>query len=203
MPSLLSLLAAVLLSPKRIYRTTDRCWDSEAGAESQGDWIRKQKRQKKKKKKSLTKTSHFTAHIAHASLHGERKGSLNPARQMSGVLFRALLEAAQALHRGGNTLQETMDNFTTKILAGTVWGRKMHVQSRRPWNLTFLVLRPLIIKHKVLVLLMLSHEGSLWIGGVPGFLFLHAHTLFQRLSGFHKATNLIFLYATPPHINIP
>lgn len=60
----------------------------------------------------------------------------------------------------------------------------------------------LIIKYKVLAFLMLSHYGSLWIGGVLGFLFLHTHTLFQRLFDFHKAMNLTFLCVTPLHIKI-
>lgn len=80
---------------------------------------------------------------------------------------------------------------------------KKDVSSRkRALKSSFLSIKvTLIIKHKVLAFLMLSHEGSLWIGGVLGFLFLHTPTLFQRLFDFHKAMNLTFLRVTLLHIN--
>lgn len=159
MPSLLLLLAAVLLSPKRIYRTTDRCWDSEAVAESQRDWIRKQKRQKKKKKrrKSPTKTSHFIAHTTHASLHGEEEREPEPPmadvrRSVSGTpggRSGSVLRSATGNHGELHCKNPSRDTV-----------RKKDVSSgKRALKSSLLGIRvTVIIKHKVLVFLMLSHE---------------------------------------------
>lgn len=77
---------------------------------------------KKKKRKSPTKTSHFTAHIAHASLHGERKREPEPPttdvrRSVSGTSGSCLGSMLRS------AVQDTTENFTTKILADTAHGR--------------------------------------------------------------------------------
>lgn len=183
MSSLLLLLAAVLLSPKIIYCTTDRCWDSEAGAGSQRDWIRKQKCQKnikiKKEGRALPKQVTWLHTITHTSLHRESRGSLNPHSRCQAVCFGhswKLLRLYAEEHAIGNhrELHHTNPSGDSDQKKAAPAGKRALKSSLLRTTVT------LILKHKVLTFLMLSHEGSSWTGGVPDF---HAspHTVYQRL----------------------
>lgn len=188
MPSLLLLLAAVLLSPKRIYCTTDRCWDSEDGAESQRDWIRKQKWKKKKKEEPYQNKS---LHCTHISPWGEERDRCQAF--CFGHSWKLLKFYTKERTTGSH-------KDLHKNLNGDSARKKDVSSEKRDLKSSFLSVKvTLIIKHKVLAFLMLSYEGSLWTEDILGFLFFpHTHSFKNSLTSTKLWT--LFSYMQLHHI---
>lgn len=141
MPSLLLLLAAVLLSPKRIYRTTDRCWDSEAGEESQRDWIKKQKCPPLKKKNGegrVLPNQVTSVHTSHGISPWGEEREPSPHADVSRSVW-GTPGSCSVLNQGAAGNHGELGH---KIPSGDS-GRREDIQGRGPWNQAFLVLKSL------------------------------------------------------------